>query len=336
MMDKSSLMVWGGVILAVVIGIGQESEQSWKVKPGSNSEMVQLTVRRFKPGNTWVWSDEVPLSRFHNLSSNVLQHGGRTEFEYVTDAGKLLCKGTFSFNSGAGSFTFAPNPDFASELHNLGYGSPTQEQSFAMLMSNLTLEFARGVRDAGLRASTGQLLELRQHGVNLEFLRSVKDAGYDFTASDVIDLRNHGVSPEFLQDLKRANYDLTSGQIVELRNHGVDSRFIRDLHALGLHPHSSEMVQYRNHGISPEYLSDLKNAGYSDLNVDQAVGLRDHGVPADFAMQARDLGYKFTPQDLIDLHNHGVSGEYLKTIKESGIRALSVEQIERLRAHGID
>ena len=32
-MDKSSVLVWGGVILAVVIGIGQESEQSWKLRP---------------------------------------------------------------------------------------------------------------------------------------------------------------------------------------------------------------------------------------------------------------------------------------------------------------
>ncbi|MDR3702896.1 MAG: hypothetical protein P4L56_24835, partial [Candidatus Sulfopaludibacter sp.] len=105
-MDKSSVLVWGGVILAVMIGIGQESEQSWKLRPNGGSDSVQFTIHRFKPGSSWTWSDEVPLARFHNLTANTLAHGGRAEFEYVTDAGKLLCKGTFSFHSGAGSFTF--------------------------------------------------------------------------------------------------------------------------------------------------------------------------------------------------------------------------------------
>ncbi len=336
MIDKSSVLVWGGVILAVVIGIGQESEQSWKLRPAGDSDAVRFTVHRFKPGNSWTWSDDVPLARFHNLSDDVLRHGGRANFEYVTDAGKLVCKGAFSFHSGAGTFTFLANPDFASELRNLGYGTPTYEQSFSMLMSNLSLEYARQVRDAGLRASTGQLLELRNHGVTSVYLRELKDARYDFTASDVVELRNHGVETDFLQALRRAGYDLTAGQIVELRNHGVDSRFVRDLHSLGVHPHSADMVQLHDHGVSAEYLADLKTAGYGDLTAEQAIGLRSHGVSAEFVQQARELGYKFSAQELTELHSHGVSGEYLKTLRESGLRDLSADQIRKLREHGVE
>ncbi len=335
-MDKSSMLVWGGVILAVMIGIGQESEQSWKLRPNGGSDSVQFTIHRFKPGNTWTWSDEVPLSRFHNLPANTLAHGGRAEFEYVTDAGKLLCKGTFSFHSGAGSFTFVTNPEFAGELRNLGYSSPSQEQAFDMLMSNVSLEYARAVRDAGLNASTGQLLDLRHHGVNAEFLRDLKNEGFDFTAADVIQLRDHGVNTDFLRDLKRADYDLTAGQIVQLRDHGVDAGFVRDLKSLGLHPHASDIVRLRDHGVPADYLGDLQTAGYSALAADQIIALRDHGVPANFIQQARDLGYKFTAQELIGLHDHGVSADYLKTLKESGIRPLTAEQIQKLREHGVE
>lgn len=335
-MDKSSLLVWGGVILGVMIGIGQESEQSWKLRPNGGSDSVRFTIHRFKPGSSWTWSDDVPLARFHNLTPNTLAHGGRAEFEYVTDAGKLLCKGTFSFHSGAGTFTFVANPEFAAELRNLGYGSPSPEQSFDMLMSNVSLDYARAVRDAGLRASTGQLLDLRHHGVNAEFLRDLKNEGYEFTAPDVMQLRDHGVNSDFLHDLKRADYDLTAGQIVELRDHGVDAGFVRDLKSLGLHPGASDMVQFRDHGITADYLGDLKTAGYGALAGDQIIGLRDHGVPADFIQQSRDLGYKFTSQELIGLRDHGVSAEYLKTLKESGIRPLTAEQIEKLREHGVE
>ncbi len=335
-MEKSSLLVWGGVILAVMVGIGQESQQSWKLRPNGNSDSVQFTVHRFKPGSNWTWSQDVPLSRFHNLSASTLERGGRVEFEYPTDAGKLLCKGSFSWNSGAGSFAFIPNPDFVAELRSLGYGAPSQDQVFEMMMSDVSLDFARGVRDAGLHASTGQLLELRHHGVDVEYLRDLKGYGYDLSASDVIELRNHGVGTDFLRDLKRAGYEIPVGQIVELRNHGVNTEFLRDLRSLGLHPRADEIVEFRMHGISPDYLSDLKAAGYGELTAGQVVQLRQHGVPADFAMEARELGYRFTPQELIDLRTHGVSADYLKTLKESGIRPLTAEQITRLRMHGVD
>ncbi len=335
-MDKSSVLVWAGVIMAVVIGIGQESEQSWKLRPTGNPDSVQFTVKRFHPGSMWTWSVDVPLSRFHNLSGNVLQHGGRAEFEYLTDAGKLLCKGAFSFRSGAGTYTFVPSAEFGAELRNLGYGTPSPDQAWSMMLSNLSLDYARVVRDAGLRASTGQLLDLHNHGVTKEFLRDLKDGGYDFSAAGIIQLRDHGVDADFLRELKRANYDLTAGQIAELHDHGVDSRYVRDLHSLGIHPHGSDLVQLHDHGISAEYLADLKTAGYGELNVDQTIGLREHGVPAEFVQQAHELGYQFTPQELIGLRDHGVNGEYLKTLKESGIRALSAGQIQKLREHGVD
>lgn len=335
-MEKSSLLIWGGVILAVMVGIGQESQQSWKLRPNGNSDSVQFTIHRFKPGSNWSRSQDAPLSQFHNLSMSTLERGGRAEFEYLTDAGKLICKGSFSWNSGAGSFAFVPNPDFVAELRSLGYGAPSQDQVFEMLMSGVSLDFARAVRDAGLHASAGQLLELRHHGVNAEFLRDLKGNGYDLSAADVIELRNHGVSSDFLRDLKRAGYMIPVSQIVELRMHGVGSDFLRDLKSLGLHPRAGDIVQFRMHGVSPDYLSDLKAAGYGELTADQVVELRQHGVPTDFALEAQELGYKFTPRELIELRTHGVSGDYLKTLKESGIRALTAEQITRLRMHGVD
>jgi hypothetical protein len=335
-MQKSSLLVWGAVILAVLVAIGQEADQSWKMRANGSSDSVQFTIHSFRPGRNFTWSTGVPMSRFHNLPMSVLDHGGRAQFEYVTSAGKLVCKGTFSFSSGAGSFVFVPNPDFVSELRNLGYNTPDHDQIFEMLMSDVTLDYARVVRDAGLHATSGQLLELRHHGVDIEFLRDLREYGKDFSASDIIELRQHGVDGDYLRDLKRSGYDIPVSQIVELRQHGVSADFVRDLKSFGIHPRPEELVQFRQHGVSADFLSDLKAAGYDTLNADQVVQLRQHGVPADFAIQARELGYKFTPDELVTLHQHGVSAEYLQTLKQSGIRQLSADQIARLRQHGVD
>ena len=35
-------------------------------------------------------------------------------------------------------------------------------------------------------------------------------------------------------------------------------------------------------------------------------------------------------------HHHGVSGDYLRNLKASGMRELSAEQITRLKIHGVE
>ena len=48
------------------------------------------------------------------------------------------------------------------------------------------------------------------------------------------------------------------------------------------------------------------------------------------------LGYQFTPRELIDLHAHGVSEDYLRNLRASGMTNLSAEQIVKLRSHGVE
>ena len=56
----------------------------------------------------------------------------------------------------------------------------------------------------------------------------------------------------------------------------------------------------------------------------------------DFIREARDLGYRFTARELIELQIHGVGGDYLRNLKASGMRDLSAEQITRLKIHGVE
>lgn len=307
-MRKSSLLIWGAVVLAVLIGVGQEPQQSWKLRPSGNPDWVQFTIHRYRPGHSWTTTSDVPMSHFQDLSASTLDRGGRLQFEYVAEAGKLLCKGTFSWHSGAGAFEFVPNPKYAADLREMGYSQPTPDQMFDMMMSDVSLGFARAVRDSGLQASTGQLLELRHRGVSPEFVRELDGYGYDLSTRDVIELCNRGVSLDYLREFRR----------------------------LGMRPPIGDLVEFRNHGVSAEYLGDLKAAGYDSLTAAQVVDLRNHGVPSEFVMQAQELGYRFTPQELVELRNHGVTGEYLSTLKASGIRPLTASQITTLRQHGVD
>jgi hypothetical protein len=336
-LDSSNLMVWGGILFAMVMAVAQEANKEWTIHRTGDADVVQFTVRRIRPGSHWSSTEDVPRSKFQGLSLDTLEHGGAAKFRYVADAGALECTGRFSWTGGSGDYTFVPNPAFASALRDLGYATPDQDEQFTMLLTGVTLDFARGVKDARLGASTAELIRLRTHGVTLAYIDDVRRAGYtNLLASDVIDLRIHGVSADFLQDLKAAGYSLSAQQAINLRIHGVDSDFVRKLQNYGLRPAAADLTQLRIHGVTPEYLAGMKDAGYGSLSADDLVQLRIHGVETAFAREARGLGYSFTPDDLVQLRIHGVDGAYLRTLRDAGMRNLTAEQIARLKMHGVD
>jgi hypothetical protein len=301
------LIVTGAVLLAALLA-GQESGQEWKVARGSSADMVHFSIERWKAGSHSSHSNDMPLSRFRGFSTSLFEIGGHAKFEYVQDAGRLLCEGTFNGGRGSGTFSFVPDPNYTAELRRLGYSEPDGEQLFGMMMVGVGLDLARAARDAGLNASTDQLIGLRIHGVSPEYIERMQDAGYrTLTAQNYIDMRIHGVSPEFVRDLKAAGYDLSAQQVIELRIHGVSSEYLRDLKDYGLHPRASDMVDLRIHGVSPEFIRE-----------------------------AKDLGYSFNAQELIDLRIHGVDGAYLRRLRDSGLKNLNAAQIQQLRIHGVD
>jgi len=365
MKDADIMIVVGAMLGAAILATGQQTGNEWKLRYAGDSDRVHFSVDRYTRFSHWAFGSDVPLSRFRGFSLSMLDLGGPAKFEYVADAGKLVCKGNFSWSRGTGTFTFVPSPEFAAEMTKLGYDAPTADQAFDMMASNVGLDFARGIRDAGLEASTSQLLQLHNHGLTLDYIRDVQRAGYrDFRAQDYIDVRNHGVTADFLHDLKTAGYNLTSrqiidlrmhgvnaefmgdlkqagydlpvGEITELRMHGVDGRFVGDLKTYGLHPKASDLVQFKMHGVTPEFLRELKDSGYGEISEEQIVQLRNHGVGPEFIREASAMGYRFTPQELTDLQMHGVNADYLRRLKESGMRNLDAQQIAKLKMHGVD
>ena len=335
MRNSSPVIIVGSLLVYALLAPGQDWNHDWKLKRSRRDDQVHFTVERSKIGNQWSHSSDVPLDRFRGLSMETLERGGAAKFEYVHDAGRLLCQGRFSLGRGSGTYTFAPNPQFVSELQRLGYETPNEDQLLSMVMSDVGLEFARGVKDAGLEASTKQLIELRIHGVTLDYIHYARAAGYTgFSAKNFVEMRIHGVESDFLRDLKTQGYDLPARDIVELRIHGVTSELMADLRRAGYDLTSKQITELRIHGVTPEYLRELKGFGLQPSASD-LVELRIHGVSPEFIRETKELGYTFTTKELTELKIHGVNGAYLKRLRDSGMRNLTAAQIAKLRIHGV-
>ncbi len=338
MMSRTAAIGWGAIVLAAMVAVGQGAHQDWELKSHGDSDTVRFTVRRFEPGHgRWVSTSDVRWVHFKNLSRDTVDRGGKVNFEFVQDAGKLICEGSFHWGYGSGSFTIVPNPQFVSELEKLGFTGPSHESAFSMVMSGLSLEFAREVKEAGISGTIADLENMQNMGVNVKYVQEMRDNGYrNLSAHDVIELHNMGVNGGYLLALKDAGYDLPTRDIVNLHNMGIDGSYIHELQTYGLHPSADELVNLHNMGVSPRYLDSLRAAGYDKLAAHEIVDLHNMGVSAEFIQGARDLGYHFTARELIDLSSNGVSAGYLRKLKDSGMRSLSASEITKLHQNGVD
>lgn len=317
--------------------------QEWSLKNARDPREAHftITVRKTRPMGRHHWSNsnDVPWSSIHGLTPDDLGRlSGAVKFTVVRDAGTLVCEGRTSLGRASGTFTFEPGEAFGRKLGELGYFPPDAEQSFSLMLHDVTLDFARLVADAGLRATTDELIQLRSHGVTAKYIAEVRASGFgDLHVKTLIDFRNHGVGTDFLREIKASGFEFSPRDVIELRNHGISADYLSDIKSAGFGSLTADQIRdLRNHGVEPSMLRALHESGYKDIEVREVIRLRDHGVPADFLRQSRELGYAFSPEDLVKLRNNGVDSGYLRKLKEAGFDHLEADQIVKLRQHGVD
>jgi hypothetical protein len=241
----------GVMAAATLLAFSEDRLAGWHLHPSLSLSQVHFVIRHSFGVDNWINGRDVPLDRFRGLSLSMLASPGPAKFAYVADAGRLICEGRFLMGAGSGNYTFVADPTFVSALQQMGYDTPDDEQLFAMLMMEIHLDFAREVRNAGLRASSQDLVALKAHGVTPEYLKGLRDGGYDNLRVEEIDqLRMHGVEPRFIQEARRLGYNFTPKELSQLQMFGVDGA----------------------------YLKRLQSAGMRNLNADQIAKLHVHGV----------------------------------------------------------
>jgi len=336
----------------------------WKLKRhDSSSSKVRLSlISRDDDGNDRMNTQDVPLSSLAGFSLSMLDHDGPVKFEYVRDSGRILCQGQVTGGRASGPFTVVLNPSFVSALQKMGYAAPHDDEAFSLVTSDVTLGYARAVRDTGLTSSVSDLIDLQDHGVSSDYVRAVRQEGFtNLTASDISNLRDHGVEPNYLKAIKAAGPNLSIDEIDSLYDHGVKPDYYKSMKATvpqlsieqidGLFDHGVEPDSYkgfasvdpklsieeidslRDHGVKPEYYRSMKSVD-PKLSIEQIDSLFDHGVEPDSYKGFTSADPKLSIEEIDSLRDHGVEPEYLKEIRALP-DGFSISDISELRDHGI-
>jgi hypothetical protein len=277
-----------GILAAIVCiwtsssaAFAQELTGSWTMMPAAEAGKVHFTIlRRREGGGSTNSASDWPVSAFEGLDlATRARHD--VQFAIARDAGRFDCEGYLADGNGAGVFRFTPDPAFVRAMGDLGYAGIDDDEQFAMAMHDVSLDFARDMKEEDLTGmDSDKLIAFRIFGVSRDFIRDLRREGLAAKDADtLVAYRIHGVSPEMARAVKNAGIDADEEELVAFQIHGVSPQFIEEVESLGFTAlDADDLVAMRIHGVTPEFISDMKSRGLKDLSVDKLVALRIHGI----------------------------------------------------------
>ncbi len=298
------------VIVGVVKNYAAENRSGdWTISKSEEPGKVEFSLIEHHHGGTSSHQSDWPANSFQGVD---FSKSGRQDvhFTIARDAGKIDCEGYLNNGEGAGLFHFQPDPNYAREMHAIGF-SIDDEKQFGMAVQDVSLEFAKQMKNEHLSdLDADKLIAFRIFRVDSAFIEALRAEGLKIPDSD---------------------------KLVAFRIHGVTPQMVRSLHQAGYSPDEDTLIAMRIHGATPEWMAELKQSGYDHIDLEKLIAFRIHGVSPEFIGKLQGLGYSHPdPDELIAMRIHNVTPEYITDMKARGIHDLSIDQLVSMRIHGID
>jgi beta-lactamase regulating signal transducer with metallopeptidase domain len=83
------------------------------------------------------------------------------------------------------------------------------------------------------------------------------------------------------------------------------------------------------------YIDSLKEAGLKNLSVDQLIGLKVQGVTGDYVKEMKDLGLQVDVASLIGMKVQGISPEYVKGMRDATGKPLDTDALIGMKVQGV-
>ncbi len=83
------------------------------------------------------------------------------------------------------------------------------------------------------------------------------------------------------------------------------------------------------------YIDSLKEAGLTNLTADELIGLKVQGVTAEYVKDMKDLGMKLDADELIGIKVQGVTAEYIREMRAATGQTLGGDEVIGMKVQGV-
>jgi hypothetical protein len=87
---------------------------------------------------------------------------------------------------------------------------------------------------------------------------------------------------------------------------------------------------------SGSWLEEIQSEGYRNLTVDQLISLKIHGVSGEYIRQMREAGFQLTADQMVSFRIHGITSEFVRQLQQAGFQNPRPDDVISLKIHGAD
>ncbi|MBS1831808.1 MAG: hypothetical protein JST65_03800 [Acidobacteria bacterium] len=177
-------LIGGALSLAAMA----QTKNEWTLKPSGKPGFVQLAIERTSDGDRNHWQRGITEKQLE------AGNGGAVRFQIVRDAGTLQCDGVAHNGRALGSFTFQANANYAAQLASAGFRMTPKHSAIDYFLMDVSLDFARAVRQYDVSATDADLFALRIHGVDMAYLQKLQSHGLrNLDSKKIVQMKVHGI-----------------------------------------------------------------------------------------------------------------------------------------------
>jgi hypothetical protein len=169
------------------------------------------------------------------VPADLSREGAAVDARMKADAGEMRCKGTVHGAAMRGTFSFAPDLEFAKRMNAMGFDQQTPKQLLDYALIDVTTAWVMDMKSAGVQGMTAQnLMGLRALGVDRAFVNEMAAAGYSELRSEKLtSMKAVGVSPEKVHAIRAMGYSPTEDELIEMSVFKIDAPFVNRMKARG-------------------------------------------------------------------------------------------------------
>lgn len=87
--------------------------------------------------------------------------------------------------------------------------------------------------------------------------------------------------------------------------------------------------------VKPSYIDGLKAAGLTNLSVDELIGLKVQGVTPEYVKSMKDSGLRIDPDSLIGMKVQGITPSYVADMRAATGQTLDADELIGLKVQGV-
>jgi beta-lactamase regulating signal transducer with metallopeptidase domain len=219
----------------------------------------------------------------------------------------------------------AKGPGFIEEMRSAGFDDVDVDTLVSLRALDVTPEFVKSMRDAGLEVNADTAVELKAMNITPEFVFEMSQLGFQFDAPDLAAMKAHNLTPAYVKGLRDAGFDPDADQAIAMKVHGIEPEYVAKMRALGFAPDEDDVVAMKLHGVSPEYVHAMRKLGFTP-DKDEIIAMKVHGVSPEYVHQLRSAGFQPDTEEIISMKVHNVTPEFRKSLESLGF-AVDTDQL---------